>query len=42
MDFFTDLRIVLGKNGLLVCIDKFSKFWWSIPIFMGKGELTAK
>jgi len=47
MDFITDLPAVKGidgsiKNGLLVCIDKFSKFTRLIPVFVGEGDLTAR
>ena len=37
-----DLTVVYSKNGLLVCIDKFKKFFHLIPISMGEGELSAK
>ena len=30
-----------GYNGLLVCVDKFSKFCRLIPILIGEGELTG-
>ena len=42
MDFITGIPVVWGKNGLFVCIDKFSKLYWFIPIFVGEGELSAK
>ena len=42
MDFISDLQLVQGKNELLVYIDKFSKLCRFIPIFLGKGELSAK
>ena len=32
----------LVKNGLSVCIDKFSKFCQLIPIFVWEGVLSAK
>ena len=42
MDFIMDLPMVLGKNILFVFVDKFSKFCWLIPIFVGEGELSSK
>ena len=42
MDFITDFPVVYGKNGLFVCVDKFSEFCRLIPIFVGEGELRAK
>ena len=32
LDFVTELPVVRGYNGLLVCIDKFSKFTRLVPI----------
>ena len=47
MNVITDLPAVTGtdgstKNGLLVCIDKLSKFTRLIPVFVGEGDLTAR
>ena len=42
MDLITDFPMVLDKNGLFVCIDKFTKFCWLIPILVGEGELSSK
>ena len=42
MDFIMNLPVVKGKNGLFVCIDKFSKFYRLIPIFIGEGEFSAE
>ena len=41
MDFITDLPPVDGHNGLIVCVDKFSKFTRLIPVAVGDGQLSA-
>ena len=35
MGFTIYLPLLQGKNKLLVCVDKFSKFCHLIPIFLG-------
>ena len=41
MNFVTDLPLVDGHNGLIVCVDKFSKFTRLIPVGVGEGLLSA-
>ena len=45
MDFITELPVVVrgGKehNGVLVCVDKYSKYCKLIPVAFGEGLLTA-
>lgn len=41
LDFVTDLPVVDGFNGLMVCVCKFSKFCRLIPVTLGEGKLTA-
>lgn len=41
MDFIVDLPEVRGYNGLLTCVDKFSKLTRIIPVRVGEGQLTA-
>ena len=42
MDFATNIPVAYGKNGLVICIDKFNKLCWIVPIFVRGGELSAK
>ena len=42
MDIISSLPMVKGKNGLFVCIDKFSKFCQRILILVEEGKLKAK
>ena len=42
MGFITELPLVNGKNGLFICISKFSKFCRLSPILLGEGELSTK
>ena len=42
MDFILNLPMDQGNNGLLVCIDNPSKFFYIIPILVKEGEFSAK
>ena len=42
MEYVLDLPVVYGKNGLFVCVDRYSKFCCPNPIFVGEGALSAK
>ena len=41
MDFVLDMPMVDGYNGMMVCVDKFSKFTRIIPVLAGEGKLAA-
>ena len=41
MDYITNLPVIFYCNAVFICIDKFMKYVYLTPCFVGKGQLSA-